>query len=193
MRIYIKIKSFKGDDENNTALQFREAVSFAEENGAEGIIFDVCDNPGGYLHLVTDMLSYLVPTDTPIVSFSSTKASIDADNDGTASNPYDHVLNLPSVVITNKNSASAAELFSGALRDYNDMGILKSTLVGEVTFKKGIMQSTITFNDGSALTLTTALYNPPSDINFNGIGVYPDVFLAEGDDYIEAALGILLQ
>lgn len=186
--VYIKIKSFKGDDENNTALQFREAVSFAEENGAEGIIFDVCDNPGGYLHLVTDMLSYLVPTETPIVSFSSTKASIDADNDGTATNPYDHVLNLPSVVITNKNSASAAELFSGALRDYNDMGILKSTLVGEVTFKKGIMQSTITFNDGSALTLTTALYNPPSGENFHAVGVTPDVLANEGDDFVELAL-----
>lgn len=186
--VYIKIKSFKGDSENNTLIQFCEAVNFAEENGAEGIIFDVCDNPGGYLHLVTDMLSYLVPNNTPIVSFSSGKTSINADNDGTSNNPYDHVLNIPSVVITNKNSASAAELFSGALRDYNDMGILKSTLVGEVTFKKGIMQSTITFTDGSALTLTTALYNPPSGENFHAVGVTPDVLANEGDDFLELAL-----
>lgn len=186
--VYIKIKTFKGDDENNTALQFREAVSFAENNGAEGIIFDLCDNPGGYLHLVTDMLSYLVPTGTPIVSFSSDKNPIYAGNDGTSKNPYDHVLNLPSAVIVNGSSASASELFSGAMRDYNDMGTLDSTLVGQLTFKKGIMQSTVTFNDGSALTLTTALYNPPSGINFHGVGVSPDVTVENEDDFLSTAL-----
>jgi len=186
--VYIKIKSFKGDDKNNTALQFREAVNYAEQNGAEGIIFDVCANPGGYLHLVTDMISYLVPNGTPIVSFSSSKSPIYADNDGTADKPYDHVLNLPVVVVCDKHSASASELFAGAMRDYNKTGVLKASIVGEVTFKKGIMQSTITFKDGSALTLTTALYNPPSGENFHGVGVTPDVLAEEGDDFIELAI-----
>ena len=169
-------------------MQFREAITFAETKNAEGIIFDVCSNPGGYLHLVTDMLSYLVPNGTPIVSFSNSKSPINAANDGTAENPYDHVLKIPSVVICDKNSASAAELFAGALRDYNDMGILTSSSVGEVTFKKGIMQSTITFNDGSALTLTTARYNPPSGINFHGVGVTPKVLANEGDDFVALAI-----
>ena len=188
---YVKIKSFKGDAENNTALQFREAVNFAENGGAEGIIFDVCSNPGGYLHLVIDMISYLVPTGTKIVSFSSSKSPIYASNDGTDKEPFDHVLTIPSVVICDKNSASASELFTGAMRDYNDMGILKSSSVGEVTFKKGIMQSTVTFNDGSALTLTTALYNPPSDKNFHGVGVTPNVLANEGDDFIQLAIAEL--
>ena len=186
--LYINIKSFKGDDENNTALQFREAVNYAESEGAEGIIFDVCSNPGGYLHLVTDMLSYLVPNGTKIVSFSSAKSPVYAENDGTQENPYDHVLNIPSVVVCDKNSASASELFTGALRDYSEMGILKSSSVGEVTFKKGIMQSTISFNDGSALTLTTALYNPPLGENFHGVGVTPNVLANEGDDFIALAI-----
>ena len=189
---YIKIKSFKGDEENNTYKQFRKAVDFAEQNGAEGIIFDVCSNPGGYLNLVTDMISYLVPNDTMIVSFSSDKEPIYADNDGTEDNPKatnDHVLNLPSVVLCNKNSASASELFASAMRDYNDMGILDATLVGEVTFKKGIMQSTIQFKDGSALTLTTALYNPPSGKNFHAVGVTPDVLADESNsNFIEIAV-----
>ncbi len=189
---YIKIKSFKGDDENNTALQFREAITFAETNSAEGIIFDVCSNPGGYLHLVVDMLSYLVPNETPIVSFSSSKAPIFAENDGTHDSiSYDHVLTIPSVVICDKNSASAAELFAGALRDYNTMGILNSSSVGEVTYKKGVMQSTITFNDGSALTLTTALYNPPLGENFHGVGVTPNVLAGEGDDFLALAVAEL--
>ena len=189
--VYIKIKSFKGDDENNTYLQFCEAVDFAEANGAEGIIFDVCANPGGYLHLVTSMISYLVPNGTPIVSFSSVKNPIYAENDGTEENPKDHVLTLPSVVIFDKNSASAAELFSGALRDYNEMGILKSSSVGEISFGKGIMQSTITFNNGSALTLTTALYNPPSGENFHGVGVTPNVQAEEDDDFTKLAIAEL--
>ncbi len=186
--VYIKIKTFKGDNENNTLIQFREAISFAESNGAEGVIFDLCGNPGGYLHLVADMLSYLVPNDTLIASFSNNRSSIYADNDGTGSNPFDHVLTLPSVVIVNGNSASASELFTGALRDYNDMGILKSTVVGHNTFKKGIMQSTIAFNDGSALTLTTALYNPPSGTNFHGVGVQPDVFVENEEDFMRVAI-----
>ena len=186
--VHIKIKSFKGDSDNNTYLQFCEAVDFAEANGAEGVIFDVRANPGGYLHLVTDMISYLVPNGTLIASFSSIKSPIYADNDGTASAPVDHVLNLPSVVVFDKNSASASELFSGALRDYNEMGLIKSSSVGEVTFGKGIMQSTITFNNGSALTLTTALYNPPSGKNFHGEGVKPNVSVEAGDDFIALAV-----
>ena len=185
---YVRIKSFKGDDENNTLLQFREAITFAENGGAEGIIFDVCGNPGGYLHLVTDVISYLVPTGTPIVSFSSSKSTMYAGNDGTDSNSFDHVLNIPSVVIIDENSASAAELFAGALRDYNASGILNSSSVGRVSFGKGIMQSTITFKNGSALTLTTALYNPPSGTNFHGVGVSPNVKAEEGDDLIELAV-----
>lgn len=189
---YIKIKSFKGDDENNTAIQFRNAITFAETNSAEGIIFDVRSNPGGYLHLVVDMLSYLVPNETPIASFSSSKSPIFAENDGTYDSiPYDHVLKIPSVVICDKNSASAAELFAGALRDYNEMGILNSSSVGQITYKKGIMQSTISFKDGSALTLTTALYNPPLGENFHGVGVTPNVLAGEDDDFITLALAEL--
>ena len=184
---YVRIKSFKGDNENNTLLQFRKAIAFAENGGAEGIIFDVCANPGGYLHLVVDMISYLVPTGTLIATFSNNRSPIYADNDGTNENPVDHVLSIPTAVIFNESSASAAELFAGALRDYNASGILNSVSVGKVTFGKGIMQSTLSFRNGSALTLTTALYNPPSGTNFHGVGVSPDVEANDGDDFIALA------
>ncbi len=188
---YVRIKSFKGNDENNVSLQFREAIAFAENGGAEGIIFDVCANPGGYLSLVTDMISYLVPTGTLISTFSNLRAPIYAGNDGTDEDPTDHVLSIPCAVIFDESSASAAELFSGALRDYNLTGVLKSVSVGRVTFGKGIMQSTLTFRSGSALTLTTALYNTPLGTNFHGVGVTPDIEAGEDDDFIELAVSEL--
>ena len=71
------------------------------------------------------------------------------------------------------------------------MDILDATLIGNTTYKKGVMQSSVPFSDGSMLTLTTALYNPPSGENFNGVGVTPDVFIENGEDHIEIAIGIL--
>ncbi len=184
---YIKITSFKG----NTASQFINAVNALEAAGVQSVIFDLRSNPGGYLSAVVSMLSYLVPTGTEIVSFSNGKSTIYATHGETDEEPVDHVLSVPSVVLCNDSSASASELFAGAMRDYNDMGILKSTLVGEVTYKKGIMQTTISFKDNSTLTLTTALYNPPSKQNFHGVGVTPDILVNDGDDYIEIALEAL--
>ena len=185
---YIRITGFK----SNTAEQFIEAVNTIEEAGAEGVVFDLRSNPGGYLDAVATMLSYLVPTDTKIVSFSSTKAPIYA-SEGTALEAKDHMLSIPAVVLCNENSASAAELFTAAMKDYDDMGLLTATVIGTVTYKKGIMQSTIPFSNGASLTLTTALYNPPSGQNFHGVGVMPDVTIESGldDDYMAAALSAL--
>ncbi len=184
---YITVTSFKA----NTASQFFKAIKAMEEAEVSGIIFDLRRNPGGYLYAVSDMLSYLVPSGTPIASFSSSKKPIYATHGGMFETT-DHVLSIPSVVICDETSASAAELFSAAMRDYDDMGLLKCTVVGETTYKKGVMQSTYYFKDESSLTLTTALYNPPSGINFNGVGVTPDVLVEDEDKYTEVALSELL-
>ena len=183
---YVKIASFK----SNTASQFMKAIRELEQLNVTGIIFDLRKNPGGYLSAVSSILSFLVPTGTPIASFSSEKTPLYATN-GDMFETDDHVISVPSVVMCDETSASGAELFSAAMRDYNDMGILKSTLIGQTTYKKGVMQSSIPFTDGSTLTLTTALYNPPSGQNFNGIGVVPDVFVNAGEDYMQIALSEL--
>ncbi len=185
---YIKITSFKA----NTASQFFKAVNALEKANVKGIIFDVRRNPGGYLTAVTDMLSYLVPSGTPIASFSSSKAPINASNGGIFETD-DHTLNVPAVVICNETSASAAELFTAAMRDYNDMGILECTVVGVTTYKKGVMQSTYKLKDDSSLTLTTALYNPPSGENFNDVGVIPDVLVEDDGERLNTALSELLK
>lgn len=185
---YIKITGFKG----NTAEQFKNAVDSVEASGVEAIIFDLRSNSGGYLSAVSAMLSYLVPDGTKIASFSNGMNPLYASS-GTALEEEDHTLSVPSVVLCNSRSASAAELFTAAMRDYADMNLLTSVIMGELTFKKGIMQSTIEFTDDSTLTLTTALYNPPSDINFHGVGVAPDIALDEDDDYIEEAKKVIYE
>ncbi|MBQ8380797.1 MAG: PDZ domain-containing protein [Clostridia bacterium] len=182
----IRITGFK----DNTSEQFAEAVNEVESSGAKSVIFDLRGNGGGYLTAVSEMLSYLVPDGTPIASFTNGKGALFAYS-GTDIEPTDHVLTLPSAVVVNENSASASELFTAAMRDYNDMELLESTVVGTVTFKKGVMQSTYDYSDGSSLTLTISLYNPPSGINFDGVGVSPDITVNEGEDFIEKALSAL--
>ena len=182
---YIKIHSFK----DNTASQFVEAYTAIEAAGVESVIFDVCGNPGGYLHSVCDILSYLVPTGTPIAYFSSSKSTMYATSGSDHEfEKVDHVMDIPAVVLCNSSSASGAELFAAAMRDYRETGLIECTIMGETTYKKGVMQSTLTFTDNSTLTLTTAYYNPPSNVNFDGVGVSPDIYLNAGTDYIIAAL-----
>ncbi len=169
---YIAVSSFK----RTTYKYFKEAVDKAIAAGAVGFIFDMTDNPGGYLTTVLDMLDYLVPVDTELVSVGTAKETPTAY---LAEN--EHFITLPSVVLCNEGTASAGELFTAALRDYNKMGILSATVVGsaEATFGKGIMQGSFHLKDGSVVTMTTALYNPPSGVNYHGKGVVPDVICAE--------------
>ncbi len=185
---YIRIKGFK----SNTAAQFIDAIQKVEASEAKAIIFDLCGNPGGSLDTTVQMLSYLVPDGTRIASFSAFLGPIDASSgESSEYEKTDHVLNLPVAVTVNRYSASASELFTQALKDYTEMGILDAAVLGEVTYKKGVMQSTIPFTNGGTLTLTTALYNPPSGNNFNGVGVMPDIPVAEGEDVTAAAIAYL--
>ena len=195
---YIKITAFKG----NTDDKFIEAIDAVEAAGVEAVIFDLRANPGGYLDVCAAMLSYLVPSGTPISSFSSLKEkptvgtekaglfAMDGE-DSEFEKDEDHVFTIPSVVLCNSSSASGAELFTAAMQDYDEMGLLKATVMGETTYKKGVMQATKIFTDDSTLTITTHLYNSPSGKNYDGIGVIPDVYLDASDDYVTAALAYL--
>ena len=173
---YIAVTDFKG----NTDEQFIEAVDALEAAGVKGIIFDMRNNLGGYLDTVCNMLSYIVPTNTRILSYrykNSNEKVITAKDDTTSKGEVcDHVITVPMVVLCNEFTASAAEIFTSAIRDYRDDGILKAKTIGMVTYKKGIMQSTYNYAiDGSSVTLTVAYYNPPCGVNYHGIGVAPDI------------------
>ncbi len=161
---YIKISSFK----RNTVAQFKAAIDAAEEAGVLGIIYDVRGNPGGYLSSVVDMLDYIAPKGTQIVSFTNDYGDAEYAKDS-------HTVSLPTVVICDSDSASAAELFTSAVRDFSIMGCFPHKIVGETSFGKGIMQDTYQFIDGSSVTMTVAYYNPPLGENYHGVGISPDV------------------
>ena len=177
---YIEISSFK----DNTYSQFKEAIDYMEANGAVGIIYDLRSNPGGYLSAVVNILSYIAPDETTIVSFSNDYAKPQKDRNS-------HSLSIPSVVICNESTASAGELFTAAMRDFDEeFGYFEVTTVGVNTFGKGIMQSTFSLSDGSTVTLTVAYYNPPSGENYDGVGIAPDVTVEaaeSGDTQLDAA------
>ena len=178
---YVQLVSFK----DNTFAQFKKSVDALEELGAKGIIFDVRGNPGGYVYSVCDVISYLIPTGHTIVSYQykgsmMTELISEADGKKPAENgdgqtDVDHTVNVPIVVICDEYTASAGEIFTSAIRDYRNDGMLDATIVGTNTYKKGIMQNTYSYSDGSSATFTVAYYNPPCGVNYHGVGVAPDV------------------
>ena len=182
---YIEITSFK----DNTDEQFIAAIDYMEENGAKAIIFDLRSNGGGYVDTVVNMIDYLVPKGTDIVSFGSYAPARRAEND--------HSISVPVAILTNGYTASASELFAAALRDYSseEMGLMDCTVVGTTTFGKGVMQSTYNFTDKSAITLTVAYFYSPLGNNHNGDGIIPDVEILpseEGDSQYDRAYSELL-
>jgi carboxyl-terminal processing protease len=181
---YVQIAQFK----DNTYDQFVEAIEYLEENGAVGIVFDLRGNPGGYLRSVTNVVSYLVPNGNTVVSYqykgqANTVYTTKNDNkDG------DHVVDLPFVVICNERTASAGEIFTAALRDYDEMELLNATIVGTKTYAKGIMQNTYYYFDQSSITMTVAYYCPPSGVNYHGTGIIPDVVVENADNNVDLQL-----
>ena len=189
---YIAITGFK----DNTPDQFRAAMNYVKGRGVSGIVFDLRNNPGGGLISVCEVISELVPKGTHITSYESGDNLLGSES----ATGDDTKLEIPIVVLCNKNTASAGELFTSAMRDYNDMGILDARIVGEVTYGKGVMQSTYPVKgtivaDGSTLTLTIAHYNSPVGENYDGVGITPDVKIVDTDgtvDWVERAREELL-
>lgn len=165
---YIQIQQFY----DNTPKEFKEAIEDLKSQGAKGLIFDVRDNPGGLLNAVTDMCDYVMGDGT-IVTVE--------DRNGRVLNDYEsdeeHQIDMPMVVLVNGNSASASEIFTGALKDSG-----KAKIVGTTTFGKGIVQSVIPLSDGTAIKLTIAKYFTPNGNDIHKIGIEPDyeVELADG-------------
>ena len=167
---YIAITGFN----SNTVSQFNTALDAVMSQGAEGLVFDVRNNPGGTVSSVSKILDRLLP-EGPIVSAKYKDGTVEvlASSDATE-------INLPMVVITNKDTASAAELFTQALKDYK-----KAVSVGDKnTYGKGTMQSIRKLNDGSALNITVAWYNPPKSANYDGVGVPADFEVTLSPDLV---------
>lgn len=179
---YIGISSFK----LNTDDQFKEAVDHMKKNGIQKVIYDLRANLGGYLSTVIEMLEYLAPKGVTLASYSDGSApSVDETLDSYL--PF-------AVILTDYNTASAAELFTAAVLDLSDMGYGKAISVGDTTRGKGVMQSTFSLGDGSTITFTIAYYNSPLGNNLHEKGIEPDVKVElDGvtDTQLDAALSEL--
>ena len=175
---YIQITDFK----TITYEQFVEAYDAVVKANVKGIVFDLRNNPGGYVDSVCDVLSYLLPSGKTIMSchYKSGNPTVLLSEDDVhpvTKEKFDSVMTLPAVVLCNEYTASAGEIFTAALRDYDDAGIFTASTVGTTTYGKGIMQSSIYYKatDRSTITLTTAYYNPASGKNYQDIGITPDI------------------
>lgn len=175
---YISVSQF----ENVTAKQFKAAIEDLKSEGAKGIIIDIRNNPGGLLTTVISMLKDILPNGLIVYT---------EDKDGNRKEYSDNdneELDMSLAVLVNGNSASASEIFAGAIQDYG-----KGVIVGTQTFGKGIVQTVKPLTDGSAIKFTIAKYFTPKGQDIHGKGVTPDVVVeydkdADEDTQISAAL-----
>lgn len=175
---YIRIAQF----EDVTARQFEAAVEDLKSQGVKGIVVDIRNNPGGLLTSVVSMLKYILPEG--LIVYTEDKAGNRREYSGNDNQELD----MPLAVLVNGNSASAAEIFAGAIQDYE-----KGTIIGTQTYGKGIVQTVKPLTDGSAIKLTTAKYFTPKGQDIHGKGVTPDETVeydaASGEDaQLKAAL-----
>lgn len=157
---YIRVTGF----EEVTNKQFSDAVNALEASGMKSLIIDLRDNGGGLLTAATGMLDRLLPKGLLVYT---------KDKSGVAEEYFaedDNCVKVPMAIIVNGNSASASEVFSGALQD---KGVAK--LVGTKTFGKGIVQTIFGMDDGTAIKMTTSRYYTPKGRNIHKSGLEPDI------------------
>ena len=164
---YVQVTEF----DEVTSDQFIAAVDDLKSQGMEGLVVDIRDNPGGLLSCVVEMLDYMLPEGTLVYTE-------DKNGEGdTYTSDAEHYFDLPLAVLVNGNSASASEIFSGAIQDYGT-----GTIIGTQTFGKGIVQSILPFNDGSAIKITVSRYFTPRGTCIHGEGITPDVVVELDED-----------
>lgn len=177
---YIRITSF----ESNTAEQFQTELAEFENRNIRGLVIDIRNNLGGIMNQSVEIADMLLPECTIIHT---------EDKNGKKEyfNSDENCTKLPYVLLVNGHSASASEILAVAVKE-NSGG----SLVGTKTYGKGIIQSLIELNDGSAISLTTAQYLSPKGNEIHKVGVKPDyeVKLSEKsktDTQLEKAIELL--
>ena len=178
---YIQLTEF----DTVTIEQFDHAVNDLMDQGAESLIFDLRDNGGGLLSSVCDILDILLPESMLVYT---------EDKNGKRSEQWADdadFVDVPMVVLINGNTASASEIFAGALRDYD-----KAEIIGTTSYGKGIVQTILSLSDGSAVKLTTSEYFTPNGVAIHKIGIEPDIVVeynneAETDEQLQAAIKYL--
>ena len=164
---YLAISQFTG----LTSDQFASVYQDLKNQGMQRLIIDLRGNPGGLLSAVCDTLRQILPEG--LIVYTEDKQGDREEYACDGETPLD----IPLVVLVNENSASAAEIFTGAVKDY---GI--GAIVGQQTFGKGIVQDFYGLPDGSVVKLTVAHYYTPNGNDIHGVGIAPDVTVEQPED-----------
>ena len=158
---YIAVEQF----EANTAGQFRKELESIKEQGAKAVIIDIRSNPGGLVNTVVNMCDALLPKG--LVVYTEDKNG--RRSEYTSSSNCD---DIPIAVLVNGDSASASEIFAGAMQDYE-----RGPIIGTQTYGKGIVQTIVPLKDGTALKLTVSTYYTPKGRCIHGTGIEPDIIV----------------
>lgn len=162
----IRISAFNTaskDGEKSTDDEFKDALEKLTEKGMKKLIIDLRDNGGGDLGSVSGIIDMIVPEG--LIMYSEDKYG---NREELTSDKNE--LNIPMAVVVNGNSASASELLTGALKDYE-----KAVIIGTNTYGKGVMQAIFPFSDGSGMVVTIANYYTPGGTCVHGEGIAPDI------------------
>ena len=175
---YIQISQF----DEVTTEQFKEALTDLNNQGLKGLIVDIRSNPGGLLNVVVDIVDEIIPKG--LIVYTDDVNGNRKEYNGSS----DNEIPVPMAVLVDGNSASAAEIFAGAVQDYG-----KGKIIGTQTFGKGIVQTIQPLTDGSAIKYTIAQYYTPKGQVIQGNGVTPNMVVelpkdATEDLQLDAAL-----
>lgn len=186
---YIAVSQFT----EHTYDDFVKAYEDLESQGMTAVVFDMRNNGGGLVDSVVKILDYLLPEGTVVYTMDKYDKKVEYSSDA------ENFKDIPMTVLVNENTASAAEIFTGAIRDFE-----YGTIIGTQTYGKGIVQSTIDLEDGTAIKITTSRYYTPSGECIHGTGITPDIVLeyeflggeddsysVEYDNQIQKALEVL--
>lgn len=157
---YLEVSSFDED----TAENFKAKYEELKTQGITSLIIDLRNNGGGLVEQALKIADYIVPKDKELL--------VTVDKDGkekVEKSKEDVLIDMPIVLLVNKNSASSSEILAGALKDLNE-----ATIVGTTTYGKGVIQQLVTLRDGSGLKFTVEEYYTPNRTKINGVGIEPN-------------------
>ena len=170
---YIRLKSF---NENSDKQFLKSLKKFEKNTKIKGYIFDLRNNPGGLLTQAINITDFFLE-DGEIVSTKGRKIS---ETRKFFARKGDEINGKPIVVLINNGSASASEIFAGALKDHK-----RAIILGENSYGKGSVQSIIPLRNGGGMRLTISKYYLPSGKSISEVGVTPDILVEEkGDDFL---------
>ena len=183
---YLAVSEF----DSVTYEQYQTALKDLEAQGMKGLVIDLRNNPGGNLDIVCEMLDLILPKG--LIVYTEDKDGEKQEYTSDADYDYD----VPMTVLINGNSASASEIFAGAVQDYG-----KADIVGTTSYGKGVVQSVYALKDGTCVKLTVAEYFTPKGRSINGKGITPDVEVEyeyneeepEADNQLERTVEVLKQ